>query len=168
MSANDYEFVSQWRVVASVAEVSEIVGDALALPRWWPQVYLSARELEAGHAVTRVGQRIGLHTKGFLPYTLRWSFVVTENREPYGSTIEAEGDFVGRGMWTFSQDGEAVNVRFDWRIRADKPLLRWFSFLFKPLFRLNHAWAMARGEESLKRELLARRGLAERTPLSAV
>jgi hypothetical protein len=83
--------------------------------------------------------------------------VVTENHAPHGFVIEAEGDFVGRGEWTFEADGEAVNIRFDWRIRADKPLLRWFSFLFKPFFRWNHAWAMARGQESLNRELLRRR-----------
>jgi hypothetical protein len=31
--------------------------------------------------------------------------------------------------------------------------LRYLSFLFKPFFSANHRWAMARGEESLRREL---------------
>jgi hypothetical protein len=38
-------------------------------------------------------------------------------------------------------------------VRADKPLLRYGSWFFKPIFAANHRWAMARGEESLKREL---------------
>jgi hypothetical protein len=48
---------------------------------------------------------VDLYTKGWLPYTLRWQFRVTESRSPYGFTIEALGDFVGRGIWTFAQDG---------------------------------------------------------------
>jgi len=31
----------------------------------------------------------------------------------------------------------------DWRIRAEKPLLRYRSFLVKPVFGANHRWVMA-------------------------
>ena len=69
----------------------------------------------------------------------------------------AEGDFVGTGVWTLTQNGDVVDVRYDWRIRADKPLLRYGSFIFRPIFSANHRWAMARGEESLNLELMRRR-----------
>jgi hypothetical protein len=49
-----------------------------------------------------------------------------------------------------------VDISYDWRIRADKPLLRTLSFLLKPVFSANHRWAMAQGEASLKRELVRR------------
>ena len=74
-----------------------------------------------------VGRVIDLHTRGWLPYTLRWSFRVTESREPYGFTLEAWGDFVGEGVWTFAEDGDFVDITYDWRISAEKPLLRRFS-----------------------------------------
>ena len=45
---------------------------------------------------------------------------------------------------------------YDWKIRADKPLLKYGSFLMKPIFSANHRWAMAKGEESLKLELARR------------
>ena len=70
--------------------------------------------------------------------------------------MEAWGDFVGRGIWTFGQDGEWVDITYDWKIRADKPLLKYLSFLMKPLFGANHQWAMRQGEESLKLELMRR------------
>jgi hypothetical protein len=88
---------------------------------------------------------------------LRWQFRVTESRSPYGFTIEALGDFVGRGIWTFAQDGDQVDVTYDWKIRAEKPLLRRLTFLLRPIFEANHRWAMARGEESLRLELARRR-----------
>jgi hypothetical protein len=50
---------------------------------------------------------------------------------------------------------------YDWRIRAEKPLLKRLSFLLRPLFEANHRWAMARGEESLKLELARRRASSD-------
>src|SRR5574340_726846 len=151
MATNDYHFITQWRVKSTIKEVSEIIGDAQALTRWWPSVYLNVNVLEQGDE-KGLGKVVELYTKGWLPYTLRWQFRVTEVRSD-GFTLVAWGDFDGRGIWTFEQDGEWVNVIYDWKIKAEKPLLRYFSFIMKPIFSANHHWAMARGEESLKLEL---------------
>jgi hypothetical protein len=155
MNTNDYHFITTWRVPGTVEEVTEVLRDATALPRWWPSVYLAVRELAPGDA-QGVGKDIDLHTKGWLPYTLRWQFRVTEAHS-HGFTLAARGDFVGRGIWTFEQAGPEVVVTYDWKIRADKPLLRNLAFLFKPVFALNHRWAMAQGERSLRLELARRR-----------
>jgi hypothetical protein len=104
-----------------------------------------------------VGKVVRLFTKGWLPYTLRWQFLVVESTPPNGFTLEAWGDFVGRGIWTFVQDGPDVLITYDWKVRADKPLLRYFSWLVKPVFAANHRWAMAKGEQSLRLELARRR-----------
>lgn len=153
-SSNDYHFVTLWRVRGQVEEVAAILRDADDLVRWWPSVYLEVETVEAGDD-HRVGKVVNLFTKGWLPYTLRWSFRVTEVSES-GFRLEAWGDFVGRGIWRFEQAGDYANITYDWKIRADKPLLRYLSFLFKPIFSANHRWAMARGEESLALELARR------------
>ncbi|MDX1437121.1 MAG: hypothetical protein R3335_09935 [Anaerolineales bacterium] len=157
MPANAYHFTTHWRVESSLDEINDVLGNALDLPRWWPSVYLEVDELEPGDLETGVGKVISLYTKGWLPYTLRWQFRVTENRSPYGFSIAAWGDFVGTGEWTFQQEGGWVDVTYDWRITAEKPLLRRFSVLLKPVFAANHYWAMERGEQSLKLELARRR-----------
>jgi len=156
---NDYHFVTRWRFLAEVREVSDILQDPLSLPRWWPSVYLEVREIEPG-GPNRIGRVIELFTKGFLPYTLLWRFRISENEPPHRFVLEASGDFVGRGIWTLRQEGAYAEVTYDWRIRADKPLLQLFSFVLKPIFAANHRWAMARGEESLSLELRRRRGEA--------
>ncbi len=102
---------------------------------------------------------VELLTKGWLPYTLRWRITALEPATEDGFSIAASGDFVGTGRWTFLQEGPEVEVTYDWRIRAEKPLLRRLSWLMKPAFAANHRWAMARGEESLKLELRRRRGM---------
>ncbi len=155
MSLNDYHFVTQWRVRGTVPEVSAILSDAGSLPRWWPSVYLSVDILDPGDA-RGLGKRVELFTKGWLPYTLRWGFVTTRVADD-GFTLEPWGDFAGRGIWTFVPNGEDVDVGYDWKITARKPLLRTLSPLLKPIFRANHHWAMARGEQSLQLELQRRR-----------
>lgn len=158
--ANEYRFVSVWAIEGTVNEVADILGDAMALPRWWPSVYLSIEQLRPPDA-RGLGRRVKVLTKGRLPYTLRWEFEVVESRYPHGFSVVATGDFEGRGVWTIEQDGPAVRITFDWRILAEKPLLKRLSFLLKPVFEANHRWAMARGEESLAAEVVRRRSTRE-------
>ena len=157
---NTYHFITTWRIPGTVEEITAVLGNATDLARWWPSVYLAVTELAAGEPGTGLGRRIGLYTKGWLPYTLRWQFVVTEVH-PAGFTLQATGDFVGRGIWTFTQAGPDVLVQYDWKVLADKPLLRDLSFLMKPIFSANHHWAMRMGERSLLLELARRHA---RTP----
>ena len=42
---------------------------------------------------------------------------------------DATGDLEGRGVWTFAQDGDFVDVTYDWTIRANKPIVEKLSFL---------------------------------------
>ena len=154
MTNNNYHFVTHWRIQSTLKEVTDVLRDATDLVRWWPSVYLDVRVLEEGEP-SGLGKVVKLYTKGWLPYTLRWSFRVTEVREN-GFTLVASGDFDGRGIWTFTQDGEWVDVVYDWKISAEKPLLRNFSWIMKPIFSANHHWAMSKGEESLKLELVRR------------
>jgi hypothetical protein len=156
MASNEYHVITEWRVKGTVKEVADVLSQATDLARWWPSVYLDVQELEPGdeNGVGKVGR---LYTKGWLPYTLRWTFRVTESSYPHGFVLDAWGDFIGRGVWTLEQQGEWVHVTYDWKIRAEKPLLRTFSFLLKPIFSANHRWAMRMGEESLKLELMRRR-----------
>jgi hypothetical protein len=159
--AAEYAFLTHWRLRGTAREVSDVLGDALALPRWWPSVYLDVKELAPGDPATGKGRVIELFTKGWLPYTLRWRFTVTESDPPNGFKLVAEGDFVGTGVWTFKQDGDFVDVVYDWRIAAGKPLLRIGTPVFRPIFAANHRWAMGRGEASLELELRRRRARSE-------
>ncbi len=160
MARNEYAFLTRWRVEGTCEEVYDVLDDPADLPRWWPAVYLEVKKLPP-EPERGPGDVYELFTKGWLPYTLRWRLRRTSRNRPHGYTFEAWGDFVGRGEWTFSADSPFGNATFDWRIRADKPLLRYLSFLLKPIFAANHRWAMARGEESLRLELARRRA---RTP----
>ncbi|MFN8471431.1 MAG: polyketide cyclase [Anaerolineae bacterium] len=153
---NAYHFITHWRVRATREEVFAILGDAEDLAVWWPSVYLRVIELHKGNK-EGLGKVVRLYTKGWLPYTLHWSFSIVRVDYPIDFALAATGDFVGRGLWTFEEDGDYVDITYDWKISAEKPLLKYFSFIMKPIFSANHHWAMHMGEESLKLELLRRR-----------
>ena len=160
MSANTYQFITHWRVPGTVDEVADILADATDLPRWWPADYLDVEETQPGDD-EGIGKEVSLYTKGWLPYTLRWQFRVTESSYPHGFALEAWGDLAGWGVWRLQQSGRVVDVTYNWKVRAEKPLLRRLSFLLRPLFAANHRWAMARGEKSLRLELARRAATGE-------
>src|SRR5258708_16355024 len=99
---NDYHFVTRWRVRGTVKEVLYILGDAEDLPRWWPSVYIEVKKHD---------DVVELFTKGWLPYTLRWSFRVTERR-PDGFVIEALADFVARAECLPTQARHPVDILY--------------------------------------------------------
>lgn len=154
---NNYHFLSRWQVQASCEEVYRLLEVVEDLPRWWPSVYLEVSVLEKG-LPGGVGKQVALYTKGWLPYTLRWQFRVTDTNFPHGFSLEAYGDFDGQGIWTFRQmpDGKC-EILYDWQIRAEKALLKLLTPLLRPLFSANHQWAMRMGERSLQLELQRRR-----------
>jgi hypothetical protein len=158
MLANEYQFLTEWRVAAPRPLIYDILRAGKEYPRWWPDVYLNAELTPSGRA-DGLGDRVALHTKGWLPYTLRWTAISESFDEPRRIEIRAEGDFVGRGIWQLEEDGAETYITFDWRLRADKPLLRWLSPVLKPLFKWNHRWAMATGLKRLQQE--TQRRLAE-------
>jgi len=152
-----YHFVSRWRVRATVAEVQDIIGQPLEYPRWWPSVYLNARETTLPGSAAR---RVEFHTRGMLPYTLIWTACVVE-RTPEKIVIEASGDLEGRGVWSFSQDGDYADITFEWNLDVNKPFVRYMTPMLRPVFEANHRWSMEQGESSLREELIRYRA---RTP----
>lgn len=153
---SDYHFVTEWRVAGTVDEVRDVLGDAASLTQWWPAVYLEVVPVADG-GPDGVGRTVDLHTKGWLPYTLRWTLTITEPLTDTGFALSASGDLAGTGVWTFRPDGPEVSIVYDWRIQAAKPLLKRLSWLLRPAFSANHVWAMGKGQESLRLELRRRR-----------
>jgi hypothetical protein len=174
VASNDYHFVTVWHIPATPDEITEVLGDAPALARWWPSVYLTVRQVAPGDE-EGLGKVVDLWTKGYLPYTLRWQFTVSESDPPTGFRLEANGDFVGHGIWTLAAErgsedpgGPLTTVVYDWTVIAEKGILKTLSVIMKPIFKSNHHWAMARGEESLKLELARRHAVDDPTIRAAI
>jgi uncharacterized protein YndB with AHSA1/START domain len=151
-AAKQHELVTRWEVEATPDEVFSILEDATSLPRWWPSVYQEVTEVDGG-GPDGVGRVLSFVTKGWLPFTTSWSARLANVQRPSTIELDAFGDFEGRSVWTLEASGSTCVVTHRWSVRAGKPLLE----TFRPVVDANHEWAMARGLESLKLELLRRR-----------
>lgn len=152
MRSTEYSFVTHWNIHGSLSRVYGVLNNVSAYPQWWPELAREFRCLSTpgsapGH------ERGAITTKGFLPYELKWTYEVTESNSPHTFSIKAEGDIEGTGKWVLEQNGDNVDVTYYWTVRANKPLLKYFSFILKPLFARNHDYVMAQGKRGLEKEL---------------
>jgi hypothetical protein len=151
-----FEFVTEWSVEGTLAEVNSILQNVESFPLWWRPVYISAIVTRPGEP-DGTGRRVQFATRGFLPYVLRWQLRVTQSREPLGFTFRASGDLVGVGIWQLRPDESRVKLRLDWKVRPQKAVVRALSLVSRRLISKNHAWAMRKGQEGLQAEILHQR-----------
>ena len=70
--------------------------------------------------------------------------------------VSVVGDLTGKGTWSLTPSDGGVHIHFDWRVIADRPLLRILTPVLRPLFRWNHTWAIARAKAGLESYARAR------------
>jgi uncharacterized protein YndB with AHSA1/START domain/mannose-6-phosphate isomerase-like protein (cupin superfamily) len=145
-AGNEYLFVDEWDVAAPPHAVFDALADARTYPRWWTPVYI---DVDADGPPT-LGKVSRQHFKGRLPYHLHTHSTITRLEPPRVVEGDVEGDLRGRGTWTLTPIPGGTHVRFDWRVFADRKLLRTLTPVLRPLFRWNHNWAIARAIEGLE------------------
>ena len=143
----EYVFIDEWDVAAPQEAVFDALADARSYPRWWRPVYIGVEADDGPPAVGKVSRQ---HFKGRLPYHLRTRTTTVRLERPRLIEGETDGDLRGRGIWTLTPTAAGTHVRFDWRVHADRPLLRALTPVLRPALRWNHAWAIARAQEGLE------------------
>jgi mannose-6-phosphate isomerase-like protein (cupin superfamily)/uncharacterized protein YndB with AHSA1/START domain len=145
-SSREYYFVDEWDVAAAPEATFAALADARTYPEWWRPVYLDV-DADGPPALGNVSRQ---RFKGRLPYHLRTRSRIVELEPPRVVAAEVDGDLRGRGVWTLTPIPGGTHVRFDWRVHADRPLLRLLTPVLRPAFRWNHNWAIARAVEGLE------------------
>jgi uncharacterized protein YndB with AHSA1/START domain len=157
-TSREYVFVDEWDVDAPREAVFELLADARTYPQWWRPVYIDV-EAEGEPALGNVTRQ---HFKGRLPYHLHTRTTTVRLEPGYVVAGDVDGDLRGHGEWTLADlPGGGTHVRFDWRVYADRRLLRVLTPVLRPALRANHAWAIARARDGL--EPFARSRAAQRS-----
>lgn len=156
MAVWDYHLRTTWRVRGSIEDVASILADTGSLPRWFPACVLEVRVLDAGGA-DRLDERVELLVKGWMPHTLRFNYRIAAVTWPTSFELVVSGHFTGRLLCRLSEESGWTRVGFDWRVTVERPLVRWLSWVIRPVLVSNHLWVVARGQESLQLEVERRR-----------
>jgi quercetin dioxygenase-like cupin family protein/uncharacterized protein YndB with AHSA1/START domain len=141
LADSEYAFVDEWHVDAPPEDIFDVLADAQTYPEWWKPVYLGV-ETEGDYTLQ--------HFKGRLPYHLHTRTTTVQSERPYRLQGETDGDLRGTGIWTLTPAGQGTHVRFDWRVHADRRLLKLLTPVLRPALRWNHNWAIARAIEGLE------------------
>jgi carbon monoxide dehydrogenase subunit G len=146
----DYSFITIWRLDAPLGPVWEALNHPETYAEWWPNI-VEYESLTPG--VTGFGARARRAVRGALPYTLRYTTVVTTYDPPRQVCYKAEGDLNGWGRFMLVPEGKGTRVTFDWHVRTTGLAMNLLAPLLRPLFAWNHNWVMAQGERGLARRL---------------
>ncbi len=145
MAIFDYHFVTRWKIEGRAEDIFEILKDGERYQDWWRPAYLSSE---------RIGEKkVRARVRALLPYTLEFTTELVREERPLELELRSTGELEGKGVWRLRPNGAITEVEFYWDVRANKPLLRWLSFLLKPLFRWNHDWVMSTGEARLQEKV---------------
>ena len=154
--ARQYVFGDEWDVNAPQDQVFDVLVDPRTYPEWWMPPYVAGESdgpPEPG-SVTRV------KFKSKLPFVFNATSRLVRVDRPNEFESEVDGDLRGVAVWKLTPSDGKVHVVFDWRVFADRPLIRYLSPLLRPLFRWNHRMAMRQAKRNLEPYVRRRAGLS--------
>jgi uncharacterized protein YndB with AHSA1/START domain len=143
---DEYVFIDEWDVDAPQEAVFDALADARTYPEWWRPVYIAV-EADCPPDVGCVSRQ---EFKGRLPYHLKTRSEIVRLERPHEFEVSVVGDLTGKGTWSLTPSDGGVHIHFDWRVIADRPLLRILTPVLRPLFRWNHNWSIKRAIEGLE------------------
>jgi hypothetical protein len=143
VSLNDYRFRSLWSVRAASARVFDALVDLTSYPTWWPDIR-AVRQIDDDTAE--------VICRSVLPYalTFRLHRAVEDSREGR-MRVDMTGDLEGYVQGVVAEhETEGAVLAISQRVVVTKPLLRALAPVARPLFRVNHALMMRRGQRGFR------------------
>ncbi len=143
MNLRHYIFRNEWDIDAKPDDVFVVLENVPDYPKWFPLIK-EVKQLE------RPG-KFWYRSRSILPYDLT---IVSEQRivDPEKRVLEAslEGEMIGYSRWTITPRGKYSTVEYFQEVDTNKALLDRLAPIAKPLFKLNHAYAMRLGKRGLQ------------------
>ncbi len=143
----DYNFLTIWRFPQPIARVWEAINAAEDYPCWWPNI-ISYRCLTP-HNPRGVGAEGERTVRGFLPYSLRYTTIITKSDPPRELAYDAAGDLVGNGRFVLCESAGQTEVTIYWQVSTEGRWLNRLAPLLKWMFAANHNAVMRRGQRGL-------------------
>lgn len=147
----DYHFTTYWRFDAPLEKVWHEIKAMDRWPEWWR--YVQKVELLQQGDEQEIGSVRRLTWTTALPYSFTFDSELVALETFKRMEGRAFGDLDGKGIWTFSQEGNTTFVRYDWIVKTTKAWMNWLAPIAKPFFAWNHTKVMDAGLEGLTKRL---------------
>jgi hypothetical protein len=147
MSPAKYRFHSTWSVPAPIGVVHDVLLDYERYPMWWPQV----------RSVESTPDGMVTVCRSVLPYDLVFT-AVQYTLEDGSLVAQLQGDLDGSLQARLYASGSGTRIEYEQEVALEKPLLRRFSPVLRPAFRLNHVVMMRAGQAGLSAYVAGFRG----------
>ncbi|MDF2748685.1 MAG: hypothetical protein K0S98_2972 [Propionibacteriaceae bacterium] len=153
--ADQYVFIDEWDVDAPQEQVFDVLVDSRTYPEWWTPTYVGGES----DGPPKPGTVSRVRFKAKLPFTFTVTSRLVRVDRPNEFETLVEGDLGGVAVWTLTPRNGKVHVRFDWRVSADHPLIRFLTPVLRPIFRWNHKMAIGQAKRNLEPYVRRRAGL---------
>jgi len=154
MSENDYSFITHWEIAAPLHDVWNSIYESADWPSWWKGVQ-QVTIIQENDSNGINGIR-AYTWKSFLPYSLSFEMKLVEKIDEKLLRGVAFGELEGEGTWHFARENGITKVQYNWNVKTNKAWMNYFSFILKPLFKLNHNVVMKWGAHGLAKKLNAK------------
>jgi hypothetical protein len=144
--------ISRWHLDCDIHEAWQRIHAIQHWPQWWPNVRRVQLEGEAGDT-PRAGSVAWVDWRTRLGYGLRLRVTTISVLAPFELEGAADGDLSGRGLWVLQSQGEqgrdGVIVTYRWDVHLNRPWMRLFAPLLRPVFAWNHFDVMRTGARAM-------------------
>jgi hypothetical protein len=148
-----YEFETNWRLRAPLADVWQAILDGDHWPEWWQGV--ERVELLRSGDERGIGSVRRTTWRSRLPYTLTFDAEVTRIEPMSLLEVHASGELEGTGTWQLAEADGVTHVRYLWSVRTTRWWMNAFGPLPRPAFKWNHDRVMHNGAVGLAKLLNA-------------
>ena len=154
--AFSFDIDSCWDIDVDISQLDFVINEPHLITTWWAAGFLKV-EILAGDYYSPEGLKVRLWTKGMMPHSFKFLARVFHDKQKNQVIVKTDGDFNGIG--TISLNAVTKNksqIHINWRTSVNNHYLYPLMILLKPIFIANHRWAMRRGEQGIKQELIYR------------
>ena len=154
MQNNSYKFITRWEIAAPINDVWYLIYESADWPTWWKGVQQVNTIIE-----NDAGGINGIREytwKSALPYKLSFKMKLVEKEDFKFLKGIAFGELEGEGAWHFMEQKGITKIQYNWNVKTNKAWMNYFSFILKPLFKINHNIIMKWGANGLAKKLGAK------------
>jgi hypothetical protein len=143
VGVNDYSFRDVWSVRAATTTVFDALVDLANYPAWWPDIR-SVTQIDDDTAEVRC--------RSTLPYALTFRLHrAVQDQDAGRMRVNMTGDLQGYVQGVVAPHRAAGSLlAISQRVVVNKRLLRALAPVARPLFQVNHALMMRRGQRGFR------------------